>query len=290
VEVVFVVLGILGVLSMAVWLDQRAQRVRAYRRLLQDRKPVSDEQMLAGYFRGESMPLQIPGEIRRKFAGLLRVPAERLLPDDYLTPLLANETAQRLRGWLDIRFGISIAPADYEKTQLTVQDISRLVICSGATGKLYVTPAITRFSLRTALVLFTLVGIAMMLMRGPFREWFPLPRPPPTVEISTNRTDVDIYHEGRVFRNQAAQFPAKMFFTKDFQSFENTIVWPDFTTDRKTNSLIVKFRHGEEQTFQFSQRNGQTELWMWGIGNNFDEANNVYRIRVQFQVEGRPAP
>jgi acyl carrier protein len=115
---------VIVVLFVLWWLDSAK---RHYKKLLNSRDPVSDEQLVRQYFDADRISPKIPGAVREIFAQHMGYPAEKMLPDDDLTFYWADLDQAELVRDLESQFNIVVSDEDAEATKNTIRSVSNLV-------------------------------------------------------------------------------------------------------------------------------------------------------------------
>jgi hypothetical protein len=121
-------IGFFAVITALVWLlDPNLRRIRAYEASLAAREPLPDEEMLRRHFAPGEVAPDVPGAGRRIFARHMDYPADKLLPDDALTPFWADLDLADLVGELEAEFGVTFTDADLEQTPCVIRAVSLLI-------------------------------------------------------------------------------------------------------------------------------------------------------------------
>jgi hypothetical protein len=91
-----------------------------------NRKPLADSDLIVHLSPHEFAP-EVPIQVRRTVASSLNLPAEKLLPDDDLGCLVADQDTSELTEELEARFGVRFSVTDLARTRLTLRAVSELV-------------------------------------------------------------------------------------------------------------------------------------------------------------------
>ena len=108
-------------------LRKQEAEIRKHEAEIFAREPLPDDEMFARYFQSDEVAPHVPKVVRRVLARALDFTAEKILPDDDLTPFLVEVEAIYWIEELETFFGVSLTDEDDEETICSIRSVSRLV-------------------------------------------------------------------------------------------------------------------------------------------------------------------